>query len=102
MYVCKYDGSIRFEWDEQKNLINIRKHGVDFDDVTLMFRQPMLVLRDERFAYEEPCWISMGWINAWVCVVAYTERQGDVIRVISARRAARREEQRYVETIRNP
>ncbi|CAK16655.1 BrnT family toxin [Pseudomonas entomophila] len=89
-----------FDWDEEKNLLNIRKHGIDFNDVPEMFRHPMLALRDERFDYAEARWISMGWINAWVSVVAYTERQGDVIRIISARRATRREVTRYVETIR--
>ncbi|WP_252091894.1 BrnT family toxin [Pseudomonas sp. MWU13-3659] len=89
-----------FDWDEEKNLLNIRKHGIDFNDVPEMFRHPMLALRDERFDYEEARWISIGWINAWVSVVAYTERQGDVIRIISARRATRREVTRYVETIR--
>ncbi|WP_248921001.1 BrnT family toxin [Pseudomonas entomophila] len=89
-----------FEWDEEKNLLNIRKHGIDFNDVPEMFRHPMLALRDERFDYDEARWISMGWINAWVSVVAYTARQGDVIRIISARRATRREVTRYVETIR--
>ncbi|MCE1114356.1 MULTISPECIES: BrnT family toxin [Pseudomonas] len=90
---------MRFEWDEEKNQLNIRKHGIDFNEVPDMFRHPMLVLKDERFDYEEARWISMGWINACVSVVAYTERQGGVIRVISARRATRREEMRYVETI---
>lgn len=99
MYRCKYESPIRFEWDEEKNQLNIRKHGIDFNEVPDMFRHPMLVLKDERFDYLEPRWISMGWINAWVSVVAYTDRQGDVIRVISARRATRREEMRYVETI---
>jgi uncharacterized DUF497 family protein len=60
-----------------KNQLNIRKHGIDFNEVPDMFRHPMLVLKDERFDYLEPRWISMGWINAWVSVVAYTERQGD-------------------------
>lgn len=99
MYSCKYDCPVRFEWDEDKNLLNIRKHGIDFNDVPEMFRQPMLALRDERYEYPEARWIGMGWINAWVSVVAYTERQGDVIRIISARRATRREVTRYVETV---
>lgn len=99
MYSCKYFGPTRFEWNEEKNRLNIRKHGIDFNDVPDMFRYPMLALQDERFAYEEARWISIGCINAWVSVVAYTERRGDVIRVISARRATRREVMRYVETV---
>lgn len=38
MYSCKYDCPVRFEWDEEKNQLNIRKHGIDFNDVPEMFR----------------------------------------------------------------
>lgn len=51
MYSCKYESPMRFEWDEEKNQLNIRKHGIDFNEVPDMFRHPMLVLKDERFDY---------------------------------------------------
>lgn len=59
----------------------------------------MLVLEDDRFIYDETRWIAMGWLDAQVGVVVYTERQDEVIRIISARRATEREVMRYAQTI---
>ncbi|BAU76527.1 BrnT family toxin [Metapseudomonas furukawaii] len=92
---------MRFEWDEDKNQANIRKHGIDFNDVPDMFQHPRVVLRDDRTDYGEERWISLGWIKALVGVVVYTERRGDVIRIISARKATKQEAKRYVESIEN-
>ncbi|WP_416772765.1 BrnT family toxin [Pseudomonas sp. RHF3.3-3] len=88
---------MQFEWDEDKNQLNIHKHGIDFNDVTDMFQHPMLALRDDRYGYGEERWIGLGWIKALVGVVVYTERRGDVIRILSARKATKQEAKRYVE-----
>ncbi|CAM3584655.1 hypothetical protein CCOS865_03785 [Pseudomonas reidholzensis] len=92
---------MRFEWDERKNQINIRKHGIDFSDVPDMFQYPMLILRDDRQHYDEERWIALGWLHALVGVVVYTERRGDVIRIISVRKATRQEAKRYDQTLQN-
>jgi len=92
---------MRFEWDEAKNQINIRKHGIDFSDVPDMFQHPMLLLRDYRQAYGEERWIGLGWLQALVGVVVYTEWQADVIRIISARKATRQEAKRYDQVFQN-
>jgi len=48
---------MRFEWDEAKNAANIRKHGIDFADVTDIFNHPMLAMLDQREDYgEERCY----------------------------------------------
>ncbi|RZI85421.1 MAG: BrnT family toxin [Pseudomonas sp.] len=86
---------MRFEWDEVKNRSNIRKHGIDFNDVPSMFDHPMLVARDDRLAGAEERWVGLGWLRALVGVVVYTERHGDVVRIISARKATRHEAKRY-------
>jgi Ribonuclease toxin, BrnT, of type II toxin-antitoxin system len=44
---------MQFEWDETKNLENIRKHRIDFTDVPGMFDNSMLIELDERFDYGE-------------------------------------------------
>jgi uncharacterized protein len=73
---------MQFEWDESKNLENVRKHEIDFADVPEMFDGSMLIEPDDRFDYG-------------VAVVVWTERYGDVIRIISARRANRYEQQQF-------
>ena len=85
---------MQFEWDEAKNLENIRKHEIDFADIPELFEGPMLVELDDRFDYGKDRWFSIGLLGNGVAVVVWTERQNDVIRLISARRANRHERQR--------
>lgn len=92
---------MRFDWDETKNQTNILKHGIDFLDVIEMFDQPMLTFLDRRVEYGEERWVAIGALKSAFAVVVYTERLGDVIRLISARRATRKEAKRYVEHIEN-
>lgn len=85
---------MQFEWDEEKNLENIRKHGIDFADVPELFDNPMLVELDERLDYGEDRWLGIGFLGNGVAVAIWTERQNNVIRIISARRANRYERQK--------
>ena len=61
----------------------------------------MLTLLDDREGYGEERWVAVGWLQALVGVVVYTERVGDVIRIISARKATKREVQRYEQSIKD-
>jgi len=92
---------MKFEWDEEKNSINIRKHGIDFNDVPEMFGRPMLTLLDDRDSYEEERWIGIGMLLELVGVVVYTELEGDIIRIISARKATKREVKGYADNIKD-
>jgi uncharacterized protein len=86
---------MRFEWDEHKNEENIRKHKIDFADVPTMFASPMLMRLDDRKDYGEERWIGIGLLSATVAVVVWVERHEDLIRIISARKANRKERERY-------
>ena len=86
---------MRFEWDERKNQANIRKHGLDFADAGQVFSMPMLVAADDREDYGEDRWIGVGLLGAFVVVVAYVERDEDVIRIISLRKALSHERAQY-------
>ncbi len=91
--------TMQFEWDENKNAINIQKHGIDFNDVLDMFNHPMVIQQDTRFAYYEDRWIGIGWLRYQIGVVVYTEREGDTIRIISARLATKQEVKRYEQSL---
>jgi uncharacterized DUF497 family protein len=54
-----YKTFMQFEWDEAKNLENIRKHEIDFADVSEMFEGAMLVEPDDRFDYGEDRWFGI-------------------------------------------
>jgi uncharacterized protein len=86
---------MQFDWDEAKNQANVRKHGIDFAEVSEMFDQEMLVELDDRLDYGEERWIGTGFLKRDVAVVVWTERWGDVIRIISARRATLYERERF-------
>lgn len=86
---------MKFEWDEAKNLENIRKHEIDFADVPAMFDGEMLIELDARFDYGEDRWFGIGFLGSGIAVVVWTERQNNVIRIISARRANRHEQKRF-------
>jgi uncharacterized DUF497 family protein len=88
------------EWDEAKNLLNVAKHGVSFDLAQRIFDGPVLTWIDDRQDYGETREISIGKVDdAVVLTVAHTDRSG-VRRLISARRASRRERSRYEEALR--
>jgi uncharacterized protein len=86
---------MQFEWDEAKNLENIRKHEIDFADVPAMFEGEMLIELDDRFDYGEDRWFGIGFLGLGIAIIVWTERRKDVIRIISARRANRYEQKRF-------
>lgn len=86
---------MRFEWDEEKNATNIRKHNIDFVDVPTIFNGPLVVELDERDEYGEERWIGIGFLKNIVVVVVLVERRQDTVRIISARKANKYERKRY-------
>ncbi|MGC1307684.1 MAG: BrnT family toxin [Phormidesmis sp.] len=94
-------GSIEFEWDEAKNLANIRKHRIDFADVPKMFDEPMSIELDSRIGYGEDRWVGAGFLLSGIAVVVWTERLGKTIRIISARKANRYERKQFEKYLKN-
>ena len=92
---------MHIEWDRGKNKLNIRKHGIDFADIKDIFNHPMLTLLDNREEYGEERWIAIGLIQQLVAVVVYVERHNNCIRIISARKASKKEVRRYEQSISN-
>ena len=85
-----------FEWDESKASENYTKHGVDFEMAMKVFRDPFAVERlDDRGDYGEERFILIGAAEGVVLTVVYTDRDGR-IRIISARRATRHEQDDYL------
>ncbi|HIF51814.1 MAG TPA: BrnT family toxin [Thiotrichaceae bacterium] len=86
---------MEFEWDEAKNTANIRKHEIDFVDAIEVFQHPILTHIDTRENHEEERWIGIGQILNRIIVVVYIETTNDTIRIISARKATKREKEYY-------
>jgi len=85
-----------FEWDEEKNALNLRKHGISFDEAKTIWEGPVVTGADDT-NYSEVREISFGLIGAStvICVV-HTERN-EKIRIISARKATGSERKRFDE-----
>ena len=94
--------TMRFEWDENKNNENIRKHGFDFADAWQVFENPLIAKLDDHGNYCEDRWIGVGMMsNGIVVVLVFTERERETIRIISLRRATKNERTRYEKAIKN-
>jgi uncharacterized DUF497 family protein len=96
-----YTVLMNFEWDEQKNEANIRKHGFSFTDAWEVFEAPMLIDLDDRFDYGENRWIGIGRLRSQIVVIVYTEPDEEMIRVISLRKALSYERQAYEQVFGN-
>jgi uncharacterized DUF497 family protein len=92
---------MKFTWDEGKNRINRQAHGIDFADVPVIFEYPMVTFLDQRKLYGEDRWVGIGWLGDVLSVVVFTEPAPDIIRIISARKASRHEQNIYTEEIGN-
>ena len=89
--------AMRFEWDPAKDEINRAKHGLSFDEATELFNAGIAYLEiyDEEHSDEEDRFIAIGPIRRGVIMVAYTERDDDILRIVSARMATKGERERY-------
>ena len=82
---------MRFTWDERKRISNLRDHGFDFRDAPTVFEGPTYTFEDDRFAYREQRFTTLGLLAGVAVSLVHTESPF-VIRVISFRRATRHEE----------
>jgi uncharacterized protein len=90
-----------FEWDEAKNRANVQKHGLDLADAEEMFRGLLVVDPDIREDYGEKRWTGLGMIRGRTAYIVFTERRPNTIRIISLRKATRRECKEYEKAIKD-
>lgn len=88
---------MHFEWDEDKNLANQTKHGISFEEAQQLFLADAdyLEIFDQAHSDHEDRFIAIGPIVRGIIMVVFTEREEDVIRIISARPATKREQQMF-------
>jgi len=89
---------MRFEWDKTKNKANHRKHGVSFEEAqTAFYDDDAIVYDDPDHSDDEDRFLLLGLSNALkiLVVVHCLRNRGDVIRLISARKATREEREIY-------
>ncbi len=89
---------MNFEWDDTKRRSNIKKHGIDFVDASMVFDSYTLTIEDDRYDYGEERFITFGILEGRVVVVVHTENE-EFIRIISIRKATKYEEKAYFSQI---
>ena len=95
---------MRFEWDDDKNRINQRKHdGLAFESAALVFNDPLTLFRKDRIVDGEQRWQAIGSALGAVLMIVHVYRVEDTndeeenIRIISAREANKRERRIYLQ-----
>ena len=91
---------MRFEWDSEKERINIQKHGITFEQAAYVFADPFALNKcDDEHSKEEDRWLLLGKTLSEIILVVvhtFTDDAGiEYVRIISARKATQREQQEY-------
>ena len=90
---------MEFEWNAAKAMSNLRKHGIRFEDAVFVFDDPRHLSIQDRFENGEYRWQTIGLVHGVIVIlVAHTirfESGHEVVRIISARKADKKERSRY-------
>lgn len=84
-------------YDEDKRLLNMDKHGIDFIGYEVIFDNPMLTQEDTRYAYGEQRLQSFGILHNQVVYLIWNDREFP--HIISIRQADKNETKHYIKTI---
>ena len=87
-----------YEWDEKKSNKNLIERGLSFVDAEQVFARPCATFEDTRFDYGETRFITFGLLKGRLVVIAHTPR-GEKTRIISMRKANKREQEIYQERL---
>ena len=88
---------MKFEWDENKRQSNLHKHHLDFEDAHLVFNDEAFIIEDPHDDYDEIRYILQGILAQYIVIIVFTMPDESVIRIISMRKATKREQNSYVQ-----
>jgi uncharacterized DUF497 family protein len=93
------EAAVEFTWDERKNRVNRRKHGISFEAAALVFDDPFHLTRQDREVEGEPRWQTIGMVQGvHLLLVAHTiDEDEELVRILSARKATRGERNIYAQ-----
>ena len=93
---------MRWTWDQAKNAMNLRAHGLSFEAAAFVFDDPLSATRQDPYPHEQR-WRTLGTVGTQAVMVVHTwpeidtETGEEIGRIISARKATRREREAYEE-----
>jgi len=89
-----------FTWSETKRAANLKAHGLDFVDAPRVFEGVTFTFEDDRFSYGEQRFVTLGLLAGVPVSIAHTETDNE-IRIISFRKASKRETNIYLTKVQN-
>ncbi len=95
LYIQIYKGDMNIEYDENKRQLNLKDHHIDFAKMSVIFENPIVSRVDDRIDYGEVRRIALGDLDGKIVVFVYTRLTDDTVRLISARRATKKESTIY-------
>jgi uncharacterized DUF497 family protein len=88
--------AVQFEWDPEKSVSNLAKHGVSFDEASSVFGDPLATtIRDPDHSVLEERWLTTGLSTRGRVVIVWHAERDDTIRIVGAREATPRERRIY-------
>lgn len=91
---------MEFTWSDTKRTANLKAHGLDFVDAPRVFEGVTFTFEDDRFSYGEQRFVTLGLLAGVHVSIAHTETDSE-IRIISFRKATKRETNIYFTQIQN-
>ena len=91
---------MEFTWSETKRAANLKAHGLDFIDAPRVFEGLTFTFEDDRFSYGEQRFVTIGLLAGFPVSIVHTESDNE-IRIISFRKATKRETAIYFSKIQN-
>lgn len=91
---------MEFTWSEPKRAANLKAHGLDFVDAPRVFEGVTFTFEDDRFSYGEQRFVTLGLLAGVPVSIAHTETDHE-IRIISFRKATKRETIIYFAKVQN-
>ncbi len=91
---------MEFTWSEAKRVANLKVHGLDFVDAPRVFEGVTFSFEDDRFSYGEQRFVTLGLLAGVPVSIAHTETAHE-IRIISFRKATKRETEIYFTQVKN-
>ena len=89
---------MEFEWDNNKAITNLQKHGVSFSEAATVFGDPLsITFPDPDHSINESRFITIGLSTSGKIIILVHTDRGDRLRIISARKATRKEQRFYEE-----
>jgi len=96
--ICPYTVAVQFEWDSRKASANLRTHGVSFAEAVTVLEDDLALTCEDVGNGDEERFVTLGLSDAGnLLVVVYAYGETDIIRVISAWKANRRQKEQYEE-----